>query len=547
MKKRLTFLLIAVWIAVCAVLFASADGTEAKTLRIIATSDLHGKLVPWDYALNAESPSGSMAQLATAIARYRTEDAILVDAGDTINDNSADLFVGDEGVHPMIQAINALDYDVWVTGNHEYNYGMETLKKTIGDLQCKVLTGNVYDRDGSPIADGYTLLEVGGVRVAVIGMVTPNIARWDAANLEGCTVTDPLAETRRIIDGIRGQYDVLVGVFHMDLENEFSVPNSGVTDILNACPEFDVMISAHLHRLIPGVEINGVLVVQNRHQAQSMAVIDLTLEKDGDGWKVVDRVSQSVRIADFEADPAMMALLRDYDARARADANRVIGHLEGGPLAPEGGTAEIPAARIQDTALMDLINAAQLHYAQADVAAAALFVGDANLYPGEIRKCDSARIYRYANSLYKVHMTGAQLKKFMEWSSRYFKTFQPGDSAIQADVSFDPANYFMFAGVGYELNLSRDPGSRIEHLTWPNGTPVRDDDELDLAVNNYSATSVLLTPGEIYEADDMPTLVEMEVHGEIGGIRELIRDYIITVKGGTIFPDCDENWRITLQ
>ena len=146
MDKLLAGLWVALVIALMS-LFAIAEEPETRTVRIIATSDLHGKFAPWDYALNALSPSGSMAQLATAVSQYRTEDTLLVDAGDTIQGNSAELFIGGKDVHPMIQAINVLNYDVWVTGNHEYNYGMPPLKKVISDLQCKVLTGNVYDVD----------------------------------------------------------------------------------------------------------------------------------------------------------------------------------------------------------------------------------------------------------------------------------------------------------------------------------------------------------------------------------------------------------------
>ena len=544
MKKQLAILCTVLMIALLA-LSATAEELKTRVVRIIATSDLHGKFAPWDYGLNAASPSGSMAQLATAIAEYRTEDTILVDAGDSIQDNAADLFIGDEDAHPMIQAINALNYDVWVTGNHEYDSSMDVVKKTIRDLQCKALTGNVYDPDGNPIADGYTILERNGIRVAVIGMVTPIIARWAATNLVGYTVTDPLEETRRIIDGIQGRYDVLVGVFHMGIENEYGVPNSGVTDIVNACPEFDVMVSSHEHKLIPGMELGGVLVVQNMNQAQTMSVIDLTLERDGAGWKVIDRASQSVSIAGYEADPAMLELLERYDLRAREDATQVIGRLEGGALAPESGTDQIPAAWIQDTALIDLINEVQMYYADTPVSATALSVKDANLYPGEIRKCDLARIYRFSNALYKLHMTGAQLKKYMEWSADFYDTFQPGDPSVSFNNSFPSYNYYMFAGVCYEVNLSNEPGSRIEHLTWPDGTPVRDDDAFDIAVNHYCANSQLLAPGVIYEADDLPTVVEKDVHGEIGSIRELIRDYIVTVKGGLIRPACDNNWRIT--
>ena len=546
-KARLIPLLLALAMVAALTLpaLAEADAAETRTLRILATSDLHGKFMPWDYALNAESPSGSMAQLSTAIARYRTEDTLLVDAGDTIQDNFADLFVHGDDVHPMVQALNALDYDVWVTGNHEFNYGMDVTKRTIADVKARVLVGNVYDEDGQPIADGYAIFDVNGVRVAVVGMVTPNITRWDSVNLADCTVTDPLKETRAILDAIQGRYDVLLGVFHMGVKNECGVPNSGVTDILNACPEFDAMVSSHEHMLIPSEEINGVLVVQNRNMAQTMAVIDLTLERDADGWRVTDRAAESVDISGFEPDPAIVELLSDYDAQARKNAEQVIGRLEGGPLAPENEIAEIPEAQIRDTALIDLINAVQMHYTGAQVSAAALFVADANMFPGDIRRCDMALVHKYTNTLYKLRMTGAQLKQYMEWSARYYNTYAPGDLTISFNPDIRAYNYDMFAGVNYQINIANAPGSRIENLTWPDGTPVGDDDVFDIAVNNYSANSHLLTPGEIYGPDDMPTLLEMDVRGEIGGIREMICDYIVNVKGGVLRPECDENWRIT--
>ena len=112
--KALVALVLALALVPACCLPAVADAPEAqgKALRILATSDLHGKFFPWDYALNAESVSGSVAQLATAIAQYRTDSTLLVDAGDTIQDNAADIFVGTGDVHPMVQALNALNYDV---------------------------------------------------------------------------------------------------------------------------------------------------------------------------------------------------------------------------------------------------------------------------------------------------------------------------------------------------------------------------------------------------------------------------------------------------
>lgn len=518
---------------------------ETMDLQILATSDLHGKFDPWDYALNEESKSGSMAQIATAVKELRTENTLLVDAGDTIQDNSADLFF-DEEIHPMVLAMNEMKYDVWVTGNHEYNFGGDVLKKIISQQKAAVLTGNVKDAEGNPLADGYTIIEKNGVKIGVIGMVTPNITRWDSANLEGWTVTDPVEETKKIISEIKDQTDVLIAVMHMGMNNEYEVKNSGATDLANACPELDLIVASHEHQLIPGEEVNGVLVVMNKNSAATLAEVHLILEKQEDGsWDVVDRTSESLDMSKYAPDEELMAKLAPYDERAREDAAVVIGRLEGGDLAPENEIAEIPTAQIQDTALIDLINEVQMYYTDADVSAAALFNMNANLKVGDIRKCDTALVYKYANTLYKLEMTGAQLKQYMEWTASYYNTWKPKDLTISFNPDMRAYQYDMFAGVNYEINIANEPGSRIQNLTWPDGTPVKDEDVFTIAVNNYRASSQLLTAGEVYkEGDALPKLLEIDVRGEVGGVRELIGLYINEVKGGFLTPSLDNNWKI---
>lgn len=518
---------------------------ETMDLQILATSDLHGKFDPWDYALNEESKSGSMAQIATAVKELRTENTLLVDAGDTIQDNSADLFF-DEEIHPMVLAMNEMKYDVWVTGNHEYNFGGDVLKKIISQQKAAVLTGNVKDAEGNPLADGYTIIEKNGVKIGVIGMVTPNITRWDSANLEGWTVTDPVEETKKIISEIKDQTDVLIAVMHMGMNNEYEVKNSGATDLANACPELDLIVASHEHQLIPGEEVNGVLVVMNKNSAATLAEVHLILEKQEDGsWDVVDRTSESLDMSKYAPDEELMAKLAPYDERAREDAAVVIGRLEGGDLAPENEIAEIPTAQIQDTALIDLINEVQMYYTDADVSAAALFNMNANLKVGDIRKCDTALVYKYANTLYKLEMTGAQLKQYMEWTASYYNTWKPKDLTISFNPDMRAYQYDMFAGVNYEINIANEPGSRIQNLTWPDGTLVKDEDVFTIAVNNYRASSQLLTAGEVYkEGDALPKLLEIDVRGEVGGVRELIGLYINEVKGGVLTPSLDNNWKI---
>ena len=514
-------------------------------LQILATSDTHGKFDPWDYAANKADASGSVAQQATAIKQLRTADTLVIDAGDTIQGNSSQLFLEDD-VHPMVAAMNAIGYDIWVTGNHEYNYGMDTLKKIIAEQKAKVLTGNVYAPDGTPLADGYTILKKRDVKIGLIGMVTPNITRWDAVNLTGWTVTNPVDECRKIIDQIKDQVDVLIGVMHMDPENEYGVYGSGVIDLANACPEFDVIIAAHGHKEIPGEEINGVLVIENKNAGATMSEIHLHLQRQWDGgWKVASRTSESLQIAEYEADPELVALLAPYDERAKADAVIPIGELRGGNMAPDNEIENIPSPMVQDTALLDFINEVQLYYTGAQVSATAMTSMTGQMREGTIRKCDLTSIYTYENTLYKLQMNGAQLRDYMEWSAAFFKTWQPGDLTIAFDPSTRYYLYDAFEGVNYEIDISQEPGNRILNLTWPDGTPVADTDVFTIAVNNYRATTQLLIAADIFApGEPLPQMLEMDVRGDLGGIRELLGEYIQTVKGGVIEPKVNNNWKI---
>ena len=514
-------------------------------LQILATSDTHGRFLPWDYAANKADASGSVAQQAAAIAQRRTPSTIVVDAGDTIQGNSAELFLQDE-MHPMSAGMNAIGYDVWVTGNHEYNFGMDTLKRVIAQQKAKVLVGNVYAPDGTPLADGYTILNKQGVKVGVIGMVTPNITRWDSKNLEGWTVTNPVDECRKLTKQLRGQVDVLLGVMHMDPESEYGVYGSGARDLAEACPEFDVIVAAHGHRSVPGEMINGVLVVENSGNASTLSEIHLQLKRKWDGgWSIDQRTSEIVSMKDLPADAALSQQLAGYDARAKADAETLIGELRGGNMAPENDVVNIPQPMVQDTALLDFINEVQMYYTGAKVSATALTSMTSQMKEGPIRKCDTASIYTYQNTLYKLEMNGAQLRSFMEWSAGFFKTWVPGDLTVAFDPSTRYYLYDAFEGVNYEIDVSQEPGGRIRNLTWPDGSPVRDEEVFTVAVNNYRATTQLLIAADIFApGEPLPKLLEIDVRGDLGGIRELLGEYIRTVKGGVIQPKVNNNWKL---
>ncbi len=516
-------------------------------LQIFSTSDIHGKYMPYDYALDTVSTSGSMTQISSAINELRDEDTILIDVGDSIQGNYAQLFLETEE-HPFAQAMNQMNYDAFVLGNHEFNYGMDALKNVMAQIEAPTLCGNVYNPDGTTLGDGYIIVEKHGVKVGIIGMVTSNITRWDATNLQGYTVTNAVEETRKIIDEIKDDVDILIAAEHMSENNEYDVAGSGAIDLAMACPELAVILAAHGHKKVEGSVVNGVLITENASAGQTISQVLLTLKLGWDyKYHVADRTSALISMSKYGEDAALSSTLTWADSMAKDESHKVIGTLVGGDLAPENEIAEIPQARIEETSLLNLINTVQQYYAEADVSAAALFIDDANAKEGQIRNCDLALIYKYENTLYRLQMNGAQLRQYMEWSAGYYNTYKPGDLTISFNPSMAGYKYDVFSGVSYEINIANEAGSRIENLRKADGTPVVDSDVFIVAVNNYRSTSQLLTYGEVFqEGDELPTLLEIDVHGDLGGVRELIGEYIQTVCGGVLEkPAITGNWKIT--
>lgn len=522
--------------------FANTNKNDEVTIQLLATSDIHNKFYPYEYAVNEESKSGSLAQVATVINELKTDNTIIIDVGDTLQDNYSDLFLNDEIV-PMIAGMNAIGYDAWVLGNHEFNYGMDFLNKAIKTSKAKVLCGNVYNPDKTRLADSYTILERNGVKVGIIGMVSPNIVKWDAEKLEGYKVTDPLDEINKAISELEGKVDIIVSANHMAESNEYDVKNSGVDDIANSVKGVDAIIAGHGHTQVNKV-VNGMPIVENKSGGSTIAQVNITLKKDAKGkYEVINKEANIIDVSKYEPDEEILKKLESYDKRAKEDANTVIGKLQGGNLAPKNEINDIAQGYLQDTALIDLINEVQLHYTGADVSSAALFSSKANMYEGDIKKSDTSLIYKFPNTLYLFEMNGKQLKQYMEWSASFFNQYKDNDLTISFNSEIPGYLYDMFSGVNYEINISKEPGNRIENLTKKDGTPVKDDDIFKVTVNNYRANSQILSD-VIYKNGDNPKLLEIDVRGDLGGVRELIADYIQNVKKGNITPNVDNNWKI---
>jgi 2',3'-cyclic-nucleotide 2'-phosphodiesterase (5'-nucleotidase family) len=589
-KKFLSMFL--VLLCVFSIFFA-----ESIELQILATSDLHGRFLPYDYALNQPDYSGSLAQVATIIRELKSENpsnTILIDNGDTIQENLSHIFL-DDAIHPMIFALNEMNYDVFVLGNHEFNYGIPTLKKVMRQFVPKdedpnsVLCGNVYNPDGTRLAAPYKIVTTeDGIKVGIIGMVTPNITRWDAANLKDYIVVNPVDEVRIAVAQLKGKVDVIVGAFHMGLGQEYDIYGSGVLDILKATPDLDVVVLGHAHqkisetyyyngkvyRAINGkifdelenditqeVKLNGTLLVEPGSRGGTVSQVVLELEKKGDKFEIVDKRSSNYDVKTssgyVQPDKELTRKLKPFHYKALDYANEEIGFLVGGPLVPEDEIKGIPQVWIQPTALLDLINSVQMYFGEQvidrkiDVSAAAAFREDANIKEGPIKRSDISLIYKYDNTLYVLEVTGSQLKKYMEWSVSFYNQYQPGDLTIYFNGNIPGYNYDIFKGVYYEIDISKPVGERIVNLRRSDGTSIKDQDVLTLTVNNYRANTQLLTYGPVFkEGEPLPKLLgRTEDHPNFsaisgGDLRKLIEKYIIEVKNGVLKPEYEENWKI---
>ncbi len=523
--------------------FSGVFAENQVKITILGTSDLHGRLYPYDYAVDSQDPKAGLAKISTVVKEVKTENpnTILVDAGDTIQDNMAELF-NNERVHPMIQAMNEIGYNTWTLGNHEFNFGMDVVNRAIKGSRAAVLGGNIYRSNGKRFVKAYQVISVAGVKVGIIGMTTPHIPRWEAStpdNFKGLVFKDPVVETQKAIAELKGKADVIIGVMHMGEDPEYNDESSGLKAVANANPELAAIVAGHAHADIAGDKINGVLIVEPKVNGNKVSRIDLTLGKENGKWVIKEKNSQNIDIVNYQPDPAIINKFKPYHDRALTEINMVIGKLSGDFLPEREVLPGIPTAMIQDTALVDFINEVQMYYTKADISSAALFSTSSNLVQDDFRKKDVANIYKYTNTLIALKVNGKQLRNYMEWSAQFYNQAKPGDLTVSFNPKIPGYNYDMFAGVQYTINVAAPVGKRIENLTFK-GKPVTDDMTFTLAVNNYRFGN-MVKDGYFNEADKIYD--SYEALGDKGRIRDLIIDYV--QKMGVIAPKLDNNWKIT--
>ncbi|WP_069213105.1 bifunctional metallophosphatase/5'-nucleotidase [Vibrio cholerae] len=533
---------------------ALAANGDIHNVTILGTSDLHGHFMPWDYSADKLNLSGSLSQIATKVKTIRQEqpNVILVDAGDTIQGNFVETFK-DEAIDPMMLGFNEMKYDVWVLGNHEFDFGLKVLNRSLTQFKGRSLAGNIQRPDGNPFLPGYTIIERGGIKIGVIGMDTPmtQVFAEGTNRLEGMTFTNPTLEVQKIIKQIDPQVDAIVLVAHMGIENENDITNTGVTDIANGNPELDAIVAGHMHTLIDQAVVNGVIITEPDKYGRALSRIDLQFEEQNGKFTLINKDSLTYKIKDITSDSKMESLYEPYHKRLREMANREIAQLSGVNLVPENEIRGIPQVHVQDTGISALFQEASFFYApKANVIALQIDNDNAKLDVGSIKAKDIAYNYQYAGGEITVYqMTGKELKQYMEWSAGYFNSVKPGDVTYSFNPERRASKYStndFFAGVTYTIDLTQPAGERITDLKFADGTPVKDNSEIRLGMNSYRMGH-LTKKGGVLEGLQFPVLfdTEAEYGEEQGTIRNLTIRYLTEQKQGKYEGKPMQRWKLS--
>ena len=534
--KYIIALVLTVTMAVGLVLPAAAAVEESKTVTILQTSDLHGMVNPYDYASNKVSKT-SLAHAATIIKAERSKDPnlLLLDTGDTTQANYIQEFLN-ENPNPIIGALNYLDYDAWTLGNHEFNFGFSYVTKEISEFEGVTLAGNIYKADGSRWIDAYHIFDVDGVKVAVFGIDAPHVPQWektDPTHYDNMTFTSPMEETGKILKELDGKADVVIGSIHYGLEGEYGT--EGVQALAETYGDrIDALLIGHAHAVVDET-IGGIPVLEPGSNGQYVSKVTITLTGSGSGW-TVDKSATTGELLDCSAvtpDADFLAEFKSLHEKSLAMASREVGQVGKTFLDPVELLPGIPNAIIQDNPVIDLINKVQMEQTGADVSLAALFDSSSNLEAGPFLHRDSVKIYKYDNTLFAVKVTGKQLKAIMErQAGGFFNQYQSGDVTVSFNPNIRMYNYDEFAGVNYEIDISKPEGQRIQNVTYQ-GKPLSDTQTLVLALNNYRYGG-LVSAGLLNESD---------VVYEGGAVRDMITDYVASLQG-PLMPECDNNWKI---
>ncbi|MBC2834665.1 bifunctional 2',3'-cyclic-nucleotide 2'-phosphodiesterase/3'-nucleotidase [Gemmobacter straminiformis] len=538
-------------------------------LRLLATSDLHAHLMPWDYLDDRPAASG-LAQLAPLIRRLRAEapNSLLLDNGDFLQGSPLGDWVEQRPLsapHPMVLAMNALGYDAGTLGNHEFSHGLPLLLAALASSGFPVVSANLTRRDG-PLVPAFTLVDRPvsdshgkrhPLRIAITGFAPPQTVRWEAMKLGGAiAAADILPSARAVLAQIAAlKPDLTIALAHTGIAEAHETAGMENAALpLAALDGIDVLIAGHTHLTFPAQaeSLNGKPAVMPGFHGSHLGVIDLTLHQTATGWQVASHEARALPTPEApDADPALARSARPAHHGTLRAMRRTLAqtttplHSHFALVAPNAAQSLVAAAQAAhfrpqlsgELARLPLLSAVAPFRAGGRG-------GPANytdIPAGPVLQRHVSALYLHPNTPVLLQVTGAELADWLERAAILFHRVPPQSRdapLIRADIpGFD---FDLIEGLCFTIDLAQPPrfdargvqiadSRRITGLSHA-GAALRPEADFLLVTNSYRAGG-----------GSFPGTARAPVATGTRPIRDILADHIAAL--GTIAPAPSRNWR----
>ncbi len=531
------------------------------TIRILATSDVHGCFFPYDF-IERRPMNGSLARVSHYVKEVRKEtngNVVLLDNGDILQGQPTSFYCN--YANPRIpnaaaHAINYMKYDAQTIGNHDVETGHKVYDKWIKEVNCPILGANVVDNaTDEPYLTPYTIVERQGVRIAVLGMLTPAIPNWLKEELwSGMHFEEMTESTRKWVEHIKEveKPDVIVGLFHSGWNGGISTLHyneDAAEEIAKTVDGLDIIILGHDHNarneVVTNNKGNSVLCLDPGCNATLVA--DATLHiTTTDGRVTGKRVEgKLVKMKGLPLDNDYLDHMKEIEENVTRFVNMKLGTLT--------ETISTSDAFFGSSPFNDLIQDIQLSITGADISINAPLTFDSKIEKGDILMSDMFKLYKYENNLYKMKMKGKEIRKHLEMSyDQWVNTMTSPDDHIMLlsentqygrqkcgfkNLTF---NFDSAVGIDYVVDVTKPDGEKVKILRMSNGEPFVEDKWYTVAMNSYRGNGggELLTKGAGIPKDELESRILWK------SVLDQ-RYYIIKEiqKRGTVEPKAHNNWK----
>ncbi|MGG5309729.1 bifunctional metallophosphatase/5'-nucleotidase [Enterococcus sp. DIV1304_2] len=466
-------------------------------VTILATSDMHGYVLPTNYANDLEQPFG-VAKVAGKVKELReaaSGPVFMIENGDFIQGSPLSYFVAKQpeySVSTLTKLLNGMNYDVGVLGNHEFNYGWSYLNEAIQSYDFPIVVANMLRKNQQEsVLPPYQIIEKQGIKVAVLGLVTQYIPNWEnPETIKDLHFVSAVETAKKYVPLLRELADLVVVAYHGGFEKDLTTnePTEAMTgenegsQLLQEVPGIDALVTGHQHREIAEV-VNGVPVIQPGYRGAFVGAIKLTVKKQDNKFIILDHSCKLYPTKEASPDPIVLEQVAPVSKALDVWLDQPVGEVLG-----DLRIIDPMAARVNEHPYIELINRIQMDATGAEISGTALFNNEVTGFPQSVSMRHILTNYIYPNTLAVVRVTGQELKAALEQTAGYLTATDEGITFDQKYIQPKPQyyNYDMYEGINYTIDLNQPIGHRVTRFE-KEGEPIPLDKSLEVVINQYRA------------------------------------------------------------